>query len=108
MGYQNARPFQSPVSDLPQDQSNPASARRIHQFSQVERTLELLVFKYLKAYISYRGIQRLEKFLFPHPSVREALLNAMVHKDYGSGIPIQVRVYDDKIVLWNPGQLPRD
>ena len=77
-------------------------------FSQAERTLELLFSKYLKAYISYKGIQRLETFLFPYLAVREALLNAVVHKDYSSGIPIQISVYDDKIVLWNSGQLPRD
>ena len=37
-----------------------------------------------------------------------ALLNAVVHKDYSSGIPIQISVYDDKIVLWNPGVLPEN
>ena len=77
-------------------------------FSQAEKTLEILFSKYLKAYISYEGIQRLERFLFPYLAVREALLNAVVHKDYGSGIPIQISVYDDKIVLWNSGQLPED
>ena len=77
-------------------------------FSQAENTLDLLFSKYLKAYISYRGIQRLEKFLFPYLAVREALLNAIVHKDYSSGIPIQISVYDDKMVLWNSGQLPQD
>lgn len=30
----------------------------------------------------------------------------MVHKDYGSGIPIQIGVYNDRIVFWNPGMLP--
>ena len=77
-------------------------------FSQAEKTLEILFSKYLKAYISYKGIQRIEKFLFPYLAVREALLNAVVHKDYSSGIPIQISVYDDKIVLWNSGQLPQD
>ena len=77
-------------------------------FSQAEKTLEILFSKYLKAYISYQGIQRLEKFLFPYLAVREALLNAVVHKDYSSGIPIQISVYDDKIVLRNSGQLPQD
>ena len=62
----------------------------------------------IKAYITYQGIQRVEKFLFPHPALREALLNAVVHKDYSSGVPIQMSVYDDRIVLWNPGQLPDD
>jgi predicted HTH transcriptional regulator len=52
------------------------------------------------------AVQRPETFLFPEGALREALLNAIVHKDYSSGVPIQTSVYDDKIVLWNPGQLP--
>jgi ATP-dependent DNA helicase RecG len=75
-------------------------------FEQVEKTIELLHTKYLKAYISYQGLQRRETFLFPDAALREALLNAAVHKDYSSGIPIQISVYDDRIVLWNPGDLP--
>jgi Predicted transcriptional regulator containing an HTH domain and an uncharacterized domain shared with the mammalian protein Schlafen len=34
------------------------------------------------------------------------LINAIAHKDYASGIPIQISVYDDKLMIWNPGQLP--
>ena len=75
-------------------------------FEQVERVLELLYTKYLKAYITYQGIQRIEKFLYPREALREALLNAVVHKDYSSGIPIQISVYENKLCLWNPGHLP--
>ncbi|MFZ2961076.1 MAG: ATP-binding protein, partial [Candidatus Ozemobacteraceae bacterium] len=75
-------------------------------FEQVEKTLELLGFKYLKAYIRYEGIQRVEEYLFPVGALRETLLNAVIHKDYGSGIPIQISVYEDKIIFWNSGQLP--
>ena len=75
-------------------------------FSQVDKALETLRTKYLKAYISYAGLQRLETFLFPMPALREALLNAVMHKDYSSGIPIQISVYEHQIVLWNAGQLP--
>jgi ATP-dependent DNA helicase RecG len=77
-------------------------------FEQAEKTLNLLRAKYLKAYISYEGLQRKERFLFPDAALREALLNAVVHKDYSSGIPIQISVYEDRIVLWNPGNLPDD
>ncbi|HBL30672.1 MAG TPA: transcriptional regulator, partial [Acidobacteria bacterium] len=77
-------------------------------FEQVEKTLDLLYTKYLKAYISYQGIYRRETFLFPLTAVREALLNAVVHKDYSSGIPIQISVYDDRLVLWNAGDLPEN
>lgn len=30
----------------------------------------------------------------------------IVHKDYSSGIPIQIKVYDDRIIFWNDGYLP--
>ncbi len=40
--------------------------------------------------------------------VREALLNAIAHKDYSGGVPIQISVYSDKIIFWNEGQLPEN
>lgn len=75
-------------------------------FEQVERTLELLHTKYLKASISYQGVQRRETFLYPDAALREALMNAVVHKDDSSGVPIQISVYEDKLVFWNSGDLP--
>jgi len=61
-------------------------------FAQVETTMELLRTKYLKAAIHYEGLQRRETFAYPEAALREALLNAVVHKDYASGIPIQISV----------------
>lgn len=77
-------------------------------FLQADKTIELLTSKYLRAYISYEGVQRVERFLFPLPALREALFNAIVHKDYSSGIPIQIKVYQDRISIWNAGRLPDD
>ncbi len=74
--------------------------------SQVGKTLDALKAKYLKAWISYDGLQRIETYPVPEPALREALLNAVVHKDYASGIPVQISVYPDKLMIWNPGQLP--
>ena len=75
-------------------------------FQQVDKTIDLLLTKYMKAYISYEGLQRVERYLFPAPALREALLNAVVHKDYSSGNPVQISVYEDKIIFWNAGRLP--
>ena len=75
-------------------------------FSQVDKTMDLLLTKYLKALISYEGIQRVETYPAPESALREALLNAVAHKDYSSGVPIQISVYDDKIMFWNNGRLP--
>ncbi len=75
-------------------------------FTQVQRTMELLLTKYLKAGISYRRVQRVETYPVPETALREAVLNAIVHKDYAAGTPIQISVYADKLLVWNPGQLP--
>lgn len=76
-------------------------------FSQVEKTMDLLLTKYLKAAIKYERIYRVEEYAYPEPALREALINAVVHKDYSSGNPIQISIYDDKIMIWNEGQLPQ-
>lgn len=77
-------------------------------FTQVSQAMVLLQAKYLKAWISYEGLQRIETFAVPDAALREALLNAVVHKDYAVAAPIQISVYPDKLMLWNPGQLPPD
>ena len=77
-------------------------------FEQIEKTMDLLFTKYIKAGISYEGINRVEKFEYPKDAVREALLNAIAHKDYFGGTPVQISVYSDKIIFWNEGQLPEN
>ena len=72
------------------------------------KTIDLLLTKYLKAGISYLGIQRVETFPVPEDALREAVLNAVIHKDYASGVPIQISVYNDKLMVWNSGELPQD
>lgn len=75
-------------------------------FSQVSRALEVLLFKYLRAGISYDGIHRVESLPMPESALREALLNAVVHRDYAVPAPIQIRVYDERLRIFNPGSLP--
>ena len=38
----------------------------------------------------------------------QALLNAVCHKQYQSGIPIQISVYEDRLYVANVGSLPED
>ncbi|NOT56993.1 MAG: winged helix-turn-helix transcriptional regulator, partial [Deltaproteobacteria bacterium] len=75
-------------------------------FSQSRQSLDLLLTKYLKAAISYEGIQRIERFPVPRSALREAVLNALLHRDYMVGAPIQIRVYENRLILWNPAVLP--
>ena len=50
---------------------------------QVDKTIDLVYTKYLKALIFYDGIQRVEQFMFHQDAFREILLNAIVHKRIG-------------------------
>jgi len=73
---------------------------------QVDKVVDLVYTKYLKALIFYDGIQRVEQFMFHQDAFREILLNAIVHKDYSSCNPIQISVYEDKMYIWNDGEMP--
>ena len=73
---------------------------------QVDKAVELIYTKYMKAKIRYEGIQRIERYFVPEDALREALLNAICHKKYQSSIPIQVSVYEDKLYIANIGNLP--
>jgi ATP-dependent DNA helicase RecG len=77
-------------------------------FEQVEKTMDLLFTKYIKSSISYEGLNRVEKYEYPKEAIREALLNAVSHKDYSGGVHIQISVYKDKLIFWNEGQLPEN
>lgn len=74
-------------------------------FEMPDKVIEILRAKYLVSPIRYEGLQRIEELEYPDEALREAVLNAIIHKDY-TGVHIQLSVYDDKLVLWNPGRLP--
>jgi len=61
--------------------------------------------KFLTRQIEFEGMHRIEKGEYPVPAIREMLLNALAHRNY-MGAPIQIRVYDNKIIFWNEGTLP--
>ena len=70
---------------------------------QVDKAIDLIFTKYFKALVDYEGVQRTETNMLTRGIVRELLLNAINHKDYSSGVPIQISVYEDKIVIFNMG-----
>ena len=75
-------------------------------FEQVEKTIELLRTKYLISEIRFEGIYRKEELEYPEEALREAIINAVIHRDY-IGAHIQMKIYPDKIILWNDGGLPK-
>ena len=72
---------------------------------QVDRALDILRTKYLLSYISYEGIHRREKLVYPYEALREALLNSIIHREYFVSSEIQIRIYDDKLVMGNEARL---
>lgn len=75
---------------------------------QIDKIVELVYLKYMKAKISYEGMQRIERYFVPEAALREALLNALCHKQYQSGVPIQISVYEDRLYIANCGCLPEN
>lgn len=60
----------------------------------------------LKAWIEDGKIERQEKWEYPPKVIREALVNAIIHRDYRSTAKVQIRIFNDRIEFWNPGRLP--
>ena len=78
-------------------------------FTQVDRTLDLLYTKYTRGLISYRDdIYRVETFPVPRRAMREAVINALIHRDYAEPTSTQIRVNDEDIEIRNSAQLPPD
>jgi len=42
----------------------------------------------------------------PQEAVREAITNAVAHRDYTSNASVQVMLFADRLEIWNPGSLP--
>lgn len=68
---------------------------------QVDILMDVLRLKYLKAYISYEGMHRRETLKYPYDALREATINALIHRNYTDTSNLQIRVYDDKLVMYN-------
>ena len=75
-------------------------------FEQVEKALEILRIKYLQNRFYYEGIVRKEDLEIPEAVLREGIINTLIHRDYMISAQTQLRVYDNKIWLWNAGKLP--
>lgn len=55
----------------------------------------------------HNSLQREDTPLFPIPALREALVNALSHRDYAyAGGSISFAIFDDRIEIWNYGLLP--
>ena len=72
-----------------------------------DKVMDILKSKYLSSPIHYQGLQRIEPLEIPEEVLREMIFNSIIHKEYCRA-HIQMKVYDNRVVLWNPGALPAD
>lgn len=53
------------------------------------------------------GMQRVDRWEYPEHVVREAVINALVHRDYTiAGTEITLTIYADRMEIESPGRLP--
>jgi ATP-dependent DNA helicase RecG len=76
-------------------------------YQQVEDAM-----KFAEIYIAksgkVQGLRRINRYEVPLEVIREALVNAVTHRDYSiSGSDIKFAIFDDKIEITSPGALPR-
>lgn len=51
--------------------------------------------------------ERADEPLFPLEALREALVNAIYHRDYThAGGAVSLAIYDDRLEIWSTGTLP--
>jgi ATP-dependent DNA helicase RecG len=51
-------------------------------------------------------LEREEIWDYPLAALREGLMNAVCHRDYGDLADIQIKIFDDALQIWSPGFLP--
>ena len=71
-----------------------------------DKVIDLIHLKYLKAKITYEHDKRVETYPFAREAIREAVFNALIHNVYMLGVPIQIRIEDDAIIISNSCVLP--
>lgn len=53
------------------------------------------------------GMRRVDRWEYPESVIREAVVNALVHRDYAiAGSDISLTIYSDRLEIESPGRLP--
>lgn len=72
---------------------------------QVDNT-EKFILSHIKKAAKIVMFKREEVWEYPPAAIREAIVNAICHRDYASTSDITVGIFDDRIEISNPGKLP--
>lgn len=74
-------------------------------FSHIEETIVFFK-KNVKRGAKIEGLYRKEEYEYPETAIREAVVNAVCHRDYSrKGADIKFAIFDDRIEITSPGGL---
>ncbi|MGN0828634.1 MAG: ATP-binding protein [Akkermansia sp.] len=71
---------------------------------QIEQAYQF-VLRHIRLEASVEGLYRVERYEIPEEALREAIINAVVHRNYLQHAYIQVAIYDDRLEIISPGGL---
>ena len=75
-------------------------------FSQLEN-IEGFIKNHINLKGEIKGLQRTDTYEIPEVAIREAVVNALVHRNYSNlGRDIKIGIYDDRLEIVSPGGLP--
>lgn len=76
--------------------------------SVIEQVEEAMAFvkRHISMAAEIKDLEREERWEYPLDAVREAITNAVCHRDYAESGNVQVRIFDHGLEVWNPGALP--
>jgi len=63
--------------------------------------------EHIRLHAKIVGTERIEKWEYPIEAIREAITNAICHRDYEIQSNVQVRIFDDRLEVWGVGPLPQ-
>lgn len=82
----------------------------IHDFEGniIEQRDDALRFakKHIRRSAKIEDSDRVEEFEYPIEAIREAITNAICHRDYRINSNVQLRIFDDRMEIWGCGPLP--
>ncbi|MEA2076429.1 MAG: ATP-binding protein [Candidatus Marinimicrobia bacterium] len=74
----------------------------------VDEIIEFIKAHIHQGLIRHRSGKEEMKWDYPLDALREAIINAILHRDYNDTGNIQVRVFEDWLEIWSPGALPAE
>ncbi|MBW6517328.1 MAG: helix-turn-helix domain-containing protein [ANME-2 cluster archaeon] len=75
-------------------------------FEQIDEAMDFIHKNINVEFVMTGRPEREQKWDYPLEALREALINAVCHRDYTIFSDIEVRIYDDKLIIRSPGFLP--